>query len=170
MLLAACNPTITIEKIKVTFIGLDGNEVSQVMVNKGTTVTPPILESTDEYSFQGWSLDKEGTKVFDSNTPITSDTILYSVWMRILYKDTENGLIYKLNEDGSLSVKGVIDPYAIKYIIPAEYEGKTITSIEDKAFSGCYYLLGIEIPSTITRIGECIFDLCYNLSTIIVKE
>ena len=172
MLLAACNPTITIEKIKVTFIGLDGNEVSQVMVNKGTTVTPPILESTDEYSFQGWSLDKEGTKVFDSNTPITSDTILYSVWMRI-YKDENSGLIYQENRDGTLSVKGALNPSVSSpwgCRIPDEYEGKTITSIEDKAFSGCYYLLGIEIPSTITRIGECIFDLCYNLSTIIVKE
>ena len=28
----------------------------------------------------------------------------------------------------------------------------------------------IKIPSTITHIGECIFDSCYNLSTIIVAE
>ena len=46
MLLSACTPTPTIEKVKVTFIGLDGGEISKVEVDKGTTVTPPDLEST----------------------------------------------------------------------------------------------------------------------------
>ena len=32
------------------------------------------------------------------------------------------------------------------------------------------FLLEIKIPSTITHIGECIFDSCYNLSSIIVAE
>lgn len=47
MLLAACNPSPTIQKVKVTFIGLEGNEVSQVIVDKGTTGTPPTMESTE---------------------------------------------------------------------------------------------------------------------------
>ena len=29
MLLAACNPTPPVEKVKVTFIGLEGNEISK---------------------------------------------------------------------------------------------------------------------------------------------
>ena len=172
MLLAACNPSITIEKVKVTFIDREGNEVSQVMVDKGTTVTPPTMESSEEYSFYCWSLDKEGTKAFDPNTSITSDTTIYSIWIRI-YKDSKNGLVYQENRDGTLSVKGVLNPlnpspWACR--IPSDYEGMTINSIEDRAFSGCYGLLGIVIPSTITRIGECIFDSCYNLSGIIVEE
>ena len=32
------------------------------------------------------------------------------------------------------------------------------------------FLLEIKIPSTITHIGECIFDSCYNLSSINVAE
>ena len=172
MLLSACNPTPPIEKVKVTFIGLDGEEISKVEVDKGTTVTPPNLQSIEEYLFHGWSLNKDGKELFDSSTPITSDTTLYSVWLKI-YKDTENNLIYQENIDGSLTVKGVLNPlvsYPWGCRIPAEYEEKTINTIEDSAFSGCYFLLGIEIPSTITHIGECVFDSCYNLSTIIVKE
>ena len=172
MLLAACTPTPTIEKVKVTFIGLDGSEISNKEVGKGTTITPPTLESTEENIFYGWSLTKDGKELFDSSTPITSDTTLYSVWIRI-YKDTVNNLIYQENIDGSLTVKGVLNPF-VSYPwgcrIPDEYEGKTIKTIEDGAFSGCYFLLEIKIPSTITHIGECIFDSCYNLSTIIVAE
>ena len=170
--LSACTPTPTIEKVKVTFIGLDGSEISNKEVGKGTTITPPTLESTEEYLFHGWSLNKDGKELFDSSTPITSDTTLYSVWIRI-YKDTVNNLIYQENIDGSLTVKGVLNPfvsYPWRCIIPDEYEGKTIKTIEDGAFSGCYFLLEIKIPSTITHIGECIFDSCYNLSTIIVAE
>ena len=172
MLLSACTPTPTIEKVKVTFIGLDGSEISNKEVGKGTTITPPTLESTEEYLFHGWSLNKDGKDLFDFSTPITSDTTLYSVWIRI-YKDTENNLVYQENIDGSLTVKGVLNPLVSHpwgCIIPAEYEGKTINTIEDRAFSGCRNLLGIEIPSTITHIGECVFDSCSSLSSIIVKE
>ena len=172
MLLSACTPTPTIEKVKVTFIGLDGSEISNKEVGKGTTITPPTLESTEEYLFHGWSLNKDGKELFDSSTPITSDTTLYSVWLKI-YKDTENNLIYQENIDGSLTVKGVLNPLVSHpwgCRIPAEYEEKTINTIEDGAFSGCYFLLGIEIPSTITHIGECVFDSCSYLSSIIVAE
>ena len=172
MLLSACTPTPTIEKVKVTFIGLDGSEISNKEVGKGTTITPPTLESTEEYLFHGWSLNKDGKELFDSSTPITSDTTLYSVWLKI-YKDTENNLVYQENIDGSLTVKGVLNPLVSHpwgCRIPAEYEEKTINTIEDGAFSGCYFLLGIEIPSTITHIGECVFDSCSYLSSIIVAE
>lgn len=244
MLLTACNPTPQVEKVKVTFIGLDGEEISKVEVDKGTTVTPPNLQSIEEYTFNGWSLNKDGKDPFDFSTPITTDTILYSVWMNIEiiekitvtfidtkgsevqqvevekgkrvtpptldpigeyslygwslkedgedlfdfstpitsnttlyslwikeYIDEVNGLIYKDNKDGSLSVIGVTNPYIMMTCsIPEEFEGKKITSIEDKAFSGCFLLKAIEIPSTITHIGELIFDSCYALSQISVSK
>ena len=44
MLLAACNPTPPVEKVKVTFIDQEGNVLSQVEVDKGKTVTPPAVE------------------------------------------------------------------------------------------------------------------------------
>ena len=133
---------------------LAGNGVGQISRNRVGTFTGNLKE------------------LFDSSTPITSDTTLYSVWMRI-YKDTENNLVYQENIDGSLTVKGVLNPLVSHpwgCRIPDAYEGKTIKTIEDRAFSGCYFLLEIKIPSTITHIGDCVFDSCYNLSTIIVAE
>ena len=157
------------EKNKVTFIGLKGNEIYQVEVDRGEIVTPPTLESTNEYSFNGWSLDKEGTKIFDFSTPITSDTTLYSLWIKNLV-DTENKLVYQENTDGTLTVIGVTDPFIMICSIPEKYEGKTITIINDYAFSELSYLHVISIPSTITRIGECVFESSHYLNSIIVAD
>ena len=157
------------EKNKVTFIGLEGNELYQVEVDRGEIVTPPTLESTNEYSFNGWSLDKEGTKIFDFSTPITSDTTLYSLWIKNLV-DTENKLVYQENTDGTLTVIGVTDPFIMICSIPEKYEGKTITIINDYAFSELSYLHVISIPSTITRIGECVFKSSSYIDSIIVAE
>lgn len=162
--------TETIEKFTVTFIDTKGSEIPQIEVEKGKRVTPPTLEPIGEYTLYGWSLDKDGENLFDFSTPISSDTTLYSVWIKE-YIDEENGLIYKDNKDGSLSVMGVTNPYfMMKCSIPEVFADKTVTSIEDKAFSGCYNLSAIEIPSTITHIGELVFDSCSALSSIIVKE
>lgn len=157
------------EKNKVTFIGLEGNEIYQVEVDRGEIVTPPTLESTNEYSFNGWSLDEKEENLFDFSTPITSDTTLYSLWIKNLV-DTENKLVYQENTDGTLTVIGVTDPFIMICSIPEEYEGKTITIIEDYAFSGLSYLHVISIPSTITRIGECVFKSSSYIDSIIVAE
>ena len=157
------------EKNKVTFIGLEGNEIYQVEVDRGEMVTPPTLESTNEYSFNGWSLNKEGTKIFDFSTPITSDTTLHSLWIKNLV-DTENKLVYQENTDGTLTVIGVTDPFIMICSIPEKYEGKTITIINDYAFSELSYLHVISIPSTITRIGECVFKSSSYIDSIIVAE
>lgn len=169
MLFAACNPTPPVEKVKVTFIDQEGNEIYQVEVDRGEIVTPPTLESTNEYSFNGWSLDEKEENLFDFSTPITSDTTLYSLWIKNLV-DTENKLVYQENTDGTLTVIGVTDPFIMICSIPEEYEGKTITIIEDYAFSGLSYLHVIRIPSTITRIGECVFESSHYLNSIIVAD
>ena len=169
MLLAACNPTPPVEKVKVTFIDQEGNVLSQVEVDKGKTVTPPAVEPIEEYTLHVWSLDKEGTKIFDFSTPITSDTTLYSFWIKNLV-DTENKLVYQENTDGTLTVIGVTDPFIMICSIPEKYEGKTITIINDYAFSELSYLHVISIPSTITRIGECVFKSSSYIDSIIVAE
>ncbi len=91
------------------------------------------------------------------------------MWIKNLV-DTENKLVYQENTDGTLTVIGVTDPFIMICSIPEEYEGKTITIIEDYAFSGLSYLHVISIPSTITRIGECVFKSSSYIDSIIVAE
>ena len=42
----------------------------------------------------------------------------------------------------------------------------SVTSIGDSAFSGCVSLTSVEIPSSVTSIGKSAFDRCINLTSI----
>jgi len=53
--------------------------------------------------------------------------------------------------------------------IPAELEGKTVTSIADKAFSD-RSIKTVSLPDTITHIGQNPFAYCDNLQTITVAK
>lgn len=44
----------------------------------------------------------------------------------------------------------------------------TVTTIEDNAFKGCYYFTSFEIPSSVTSLGEGVFNQCNNLTAITV--
>ena len=51
------------------------------------------------------------------------------------------------------------------YVIPS-----SVTSIGDRAFSGCDSLSEIVIPSSVTSIGEGAFSLCCSLSEIVIPS
>lgn len=42
----------------------------------------------------------------------------------------------------------------------------SVTSIGDRAFSGCTGLTSLSIPNSVTTIGQQAFSLCYNLSSV----
>lgn len=67
----------------VTF---DGNghdlDVVKVRVAYNTRVEKPATPTTLGYTFGGWYTDKDCTKAFDFNTPITADTTLYAKWTK----------------------------------------------------------------------------------------
>lgn len=158
-----------IEKFTVTFIDTKGSEIPQIEVEKGKRVTPPTLEPIGEYTFYGWSLDKDGDNLFDFSTPITSDTTLYSVWMIKEYIDEENNLIYKENKDGTLTVVGLINTSVMATCnIPEMFARKTVTTIADAAFSP--YIREITIPKTVTSISDAAFVYCYHLGSIEVSK
>ena len=49
---------------------------------------------------------------------------------------------------------------------PGTDETYTVTSIEQRAFSGCYGLTEVTIPETVTSIGQIAFYGCYGLTKI----
>ena len=51
-------------------------------------------------------------------------------------------------------------------IIPATIEGKSVTSIGDKAFAECTSLTSITIPDGVTSIGEWAFINCTRLTAV----
>ncbi len=69
----------------VTFDSNGGTDVDPIMVADGGTITAPTdptraQEGNTRYTFLGWFTDKDAGTLFDFDTPITSDLILYAHW------------------------------------------------------------------------------------------
>ena len=83
--------------------------------------------------------------------------------------DEERDLIFRKKEDGTLSIVGTRESQR-EYIIPMEYEGVSVTSIDDWVFDECNDLLSIIIPDSVISVGFLAFNRCSNLKNILVSD
>ena len=74
------------------------------------------------------------------------------------YKDT--GVVFAFNSSNDTYSVTDYTGSAAEVIIPSTYNGYAVTSIGDYAFHGCSSLISIEIPSSVTSIGEQALDYC----------
>lgn len=65
---------------EVAFNSNGGTTVATQKVENGKTAERPTDPKKTGYSFEGWYTDSALTKVFDFNTPITSNVTLYAKW------------------------------------------------------------------------------------------
>ena len=135
---------------KITYT-VDGEEFKVVEVKCDEAITPEPNPTRKGMTFSGWSeipkkmpaKDVTVTGTF-SWSKITKDEIVYQV------VDTLNNystVIGNENANGKITITSDIE-FDFTY---------KVTSIEDKAFNGCKGITTIDIPATITTIGERAF-------------
>ncbi len=83
--------------------------------------------------------------------------------------DSEQGLSYSENSDGTLSIIGYTGN-ATTVIIPGSIDGKDVTSISSEAFKNATSLTSVTIPKTVLSIGTNAFNGCTSIKTIIIPE
>lgn len=84
--------------------------------------------------------------------------------------DGTQGLLYELLDDGQSYSVGLEDETDEKWnnaniVIPASYQGKPVTKIDDFGFSDSQ-IKSVTIPDSVTVIGNQAFDDCENLKTV----
>ncbi len=164
----ACSADTPTVRHTVTFLNADDSVFHKIQVEDGQTVKQPTQDPVKAgYLLKGWSLQEDGSELFDFSTPVTADITLYPVFDNTI-TDPELNFEYIKKEDGTLSVKRYLNNMVGEvFTIPSEYEGMAITSIESEAF--IYFRGGeIHIPASISSIGDQAFLMCY--ASIFVDE
>lgn len=92
-------------------------------------------------------------------------------WLESLKGDntqsTQNDFYYFNQEDGTIAVALTdFGSYKTKLEIPSSYQGKNVTTILAHGFCNAKNLQEIQLPTTITTIGEGAFDGAKNLSVV----
>ena len=100
--------------------------------------------------------------------------MMCACWTGVLAEDVERETFtsgdyeYALLDDGTVEITGY-NGSADLLAIPAELDGKAVTSIGDSAFFFCDSLTSVSIPDSVEQIGTNPFAVCSALKTISVS-
>ncbi len=102
--------TVTVHKVPkftVTFDAnggkLSGNKTQTV--RKNASASKPSDPTKDDYTFVGWSTDKDGKNTYRFDTPVTGDLTLYAQWTKVPHPVETVAITGNGVKDGKISVK-----------------------------------------------------------------
>lgn len=126
------------EKYTVKF-DIGYNDASEVLtdqiVGKGERVIEPEVPERRGYFFEGWYIDKEYSSLFDFQTQVTSNTVLYAKWTEISDDDILNtayellNIIYASGDRADCITKNISLPLEIDI----DRDGKTDVNVTWKS-------------------------------------
>ena len=80
--------------------------------------------------------------------------------------ENPQGLQFYPQGDGTYVVSRGDAKYLSNIVIPATYKGGAVMGIDNNAFDGCINLTSIEIPDSVTSIGNAAFADCSSLTDV----
>ena len=124
------------------------------------------MTSIESSAFEGCSA-LENITIPDSVTEINGNVFIGCTSLSSVIVD-KNNTVYDSRNDCNAIIKTSSNQLltgCLNTIIP-----DSVTSIGNKAFSGCSGLTSIEIPESVTNIGEYAFSNCSSLTDIEISE
>ena len=116
----------------------------------------------DYYEFSSWYLDQELTK------PITKIEKGTTGNLKLYGKNEYTGIILTLNDDEYTVVDCAQS--ATSVVIPEEYKGLRVTTIDKTAFRDCTKLTSVTIENGVTTIGDYAFYGCESLTRVTIPN
>ncbi len=107
----------------------------------------------------------EGIKYY-SASDLTKDEWTFTIEN---ISDAADDFYYTVNTD-SVTITGVKDDTITRAKIPAEIEGKPVTTIKQHAFFRCLNLVEVQIPDTVKKIETMAFYFCKMLETVNIPK
>lgn len=168
---------LEIKEDKLNYIGEDEQErtwLSQVISVAGILKISYIFENGTEAAPTYQRVISDGSYEVESPTIanyepdqyIVSGEIQGDTNITVTYYGESQGLEYELLDDGTYTVAGIGGFNGKGLVIPAKFEGKSITQIKSKAFYNNQTIKSIIIPKTITKINSQCFAFMSNVESI----
>ena len=150
----------------ITFRTNGGSEVAGIILEHGATFLAPDDPIKDGYNFDGWysDIDLEINYTFPA-IPL-QNLVLYAKWA--VCQGTE-GLVYMLNLSNTYDVVEYTGTDE-NVIIPAIYNGKSVTKIGHELFRYRNFITSVSLPNSILYIDNGAFMDCVYLTEIIIPE
>ena len=140
----------------------DGFNHGLFLEGETVSITAPHTNAQGEY-FTKW-IDSLGNVI--SNDVTATYTVGNSnVTILAQYSYDTGSIEYNLKSDGTYEVVGCNGNSKYLYI-PAEHEGKAVTSVKTEAFANNTTIEYVSLPDTVTNIGNRAFKNCSNLKSV----
>ena len=140
---------------EIKFDVAGGAEIESITAVPGEIIELPV-PIRNNYHFMGWYTSDSYNTKWDDNTPMpANDVTLYAYW-KIINSNISDQFSYEKLEDGTIC----ITKYTGKKMtlsIPAKINGLTVSEIGDYVFSENRTVQSVEIPDTVTSLGNYTF-------------